>query len=685
MNNIDQILTKILVSTYLPDTSDNLRDQTLSSLADLLEKRLEAEPPSHRGQLRKQIRAIRDDLTPRAPPEVNTWLAAAVLSPALLSWAKSVLQPDAGELSSGDFEQRVTGWFEGLPAAEQSSVLGAAIRHEIGQAINSDEQLRTVLSGALRATKESSMAVFNFAFDTRGLPDSLRTPALQAAWESAVNDQIANLGLPADNTNAVTDATYGVIKGMLLLDEQFDTGNAEFPAAVQRVWIETLGTTRDSQGKIVRNRDLYAVIARSMASSSPLLTAAGTSAPPKLILQQFASVSRYVVSNAVDVPSDSPLFNSQIRLGMDRYVGGPPPAETLDIPPLTGPSGPEGELEPANMFCFSTMYAVKQLDDMMLWDTVDSLTEDWLNGLFATGFDSAGKLLDTWFWGRRDRMTAPERRMIYSRMLGVGGGDIPKDVQPNTDFNDRFMGFLGSIAEFDRQNRISDLFNTSLAGNRGRSLAMTMENVRQKGHDLAANMSLYGYGYSHFAARRLNADLTAAFNLLKNPEVQRLLGVTNPYQVIERTATARQGKAPDIVRLRTMADAGKRILDIVARNAGAWTSASGLPLFPDLTGSNSVSNDAAISMADTLELIRQTQFWLAVNGIQDQQVDNYSKPVVAPYAPSIPSMNGMNGSMPAMNGGGAGSAMDKIKQMVASGQAPTLDQLKSVLPTGLPN
>ena len=214
---------------------------------------------------------------------------------------------------------------------------------------------------------------------------------------------------------------------------------------------------------------------------------------------------------------------------------------------------------------------------------------------------------------------------------------------------------------------------------------MTMENVRQKGHDLAANMSLYGYGYSHFAARRLNADLTAAFNLLKNPEVQRLLGVTNPYQVIERTATARQGKAPDIVRLRTMADAGKRILDIVARNAGAWTSASGLPLFPDLTGSNSVSNDAAISMADTLELIRQTQFWLAVNGIQDQQVDNYSKPVVAPYAPSIPSMNGMNGSMPAMNGGGAGSAMDKIKQMVASGQAPTLDQLKSVLPTGLPN
>jgi hypothetical protein len=214
-------------------------------------------------------------------------------------------------------------------------------------------------------------------------------------------------------------------------------------------------------------------------------------------------------------------------------------------------------------------------------------------------------------------------------MMGAADGDIPKHIQPNTDFHDRFMGFIGSAAEFDRQNRISDLFNNSLAGNRGRSLAMTMENVRQKGHDLAANMSLYAYGYSHFAARRLNADLNSAFNILKNAQIQRLLGVNNPYQVIERVAIAKQGKSPDIVRLRTMADSGKRILDIVGRNVTAWTSANGLPLFPDLTGSVTGPGPSAISLQDTLELIRQTQFWLAVNGVQDQQVDTYSRPVVA--------------------------------------------------------
>jgi hypothetical protein len=524
---------------------------------------------------------------------------------------------------------------------------------------------------------------YNFAFDTRGLPDSLKASDQQKSWETAVNDQIANLGLPKDETNKTTSATYAVIKGMLLLDEQFDPTNAEFSAAVQRVWIETLGSTFKADGTtVVKNRVLYPVIADIMLANSASSAGGITGAGPSLIFQQFASVSRYVIANAGEVPSDSPLFDSQVRLGMDRYVGGPPPAETLDIPQLTGPAGPEGEIEGPNILNFATMYAVRYLDDMGLWDTVDTVTEDWLNGLLASGFDGAGKLLDAWFWGRRDRMSPPERRMLYTRMMGAADGDIPKHIQPNTDFHDRFMGFIGSAAEFDRQNRISDLFNNSLAGNRGRSLAMTMENVRQKGHDLAANMSLYAYGYSHFAARRLNADLNSAFNILKNAQIQRLLGVNNPYQVIERVAIAKQGKSPDIVRLRTMADSGKRILDIVGRNVTAWTSANGLPLFPDLTGSVTGPGPSAISLQDTLELIRQTQFWLAVNGVQDQQVDTYSRPVVAPYAPSIPAINGVTPSMPSMNGAGAASAMDKIKQMVASGQAPTLDQLKSVLPGG---
>ena len=519
-----------------------------------------------------------------------------------------------------------------------------------------------------------------FSFDTRGLPASLKDPQGQKAWGDGVDAAIGTLGQPK-NDDPKTIATFAAMKGMLLLDEIFDVRNGGFQLALRNVWTETLGHTFDSLGQKVENRDAYvAILLRMVAEATPHTFDAQTNSttPVTLIYQQFADVCRYVIANARDVPVGSPLFPSQVRLGMDRYVAGPPPAETLDIPPLTGDAGPEGELDEQNMLAFSTLYAIRHLDDMGVYTAVDWVLEDFLNGVLASGFDSVGKQLDAWFWGRHDRMTEADRRAISSRMMGAPGGDVSREIQPNTDFEDRLISFISAVAEFDRQQRISDLFTNSLASNAGRSLVMTMENVRQKGQALASNMSVYAYGYTHFAARRANADLAAAFEILKNADLQRLLGVTNPFQVIEKKFTERTGKAPDVVRLRTMAESGKKILDIVARNSVAWSTANGTPLFPDLNKPPSPTNPSAIPYAAAEELIRQSGLWLAVNGVQDQQIDTYARPALKPYEASIPSSN----MMPPASSNGAGAAMDKIKQMVASGQTPSLDQLKSVLPAG---
>ncbi len=698
MNKVDRVLSAILQAKYFNDLPEKKQQTARLYLRKLMEHAINAESAAVRDRLRHGIQKIRDDLPPRAPPYVWNWLERSVLQPALLRWALAVVDPPPEEAGSGVFEKRVKAWSDGLPAADRARILGAAIRHEIGFKTNLDREPRHDLIAALAPSKESSMAKHTFIFDSRGLPASLKDLVAQTAWETSVESQIANLGLPKDDTNPVTSATYAAIKGMLLLDQQFDPTTAEFPNSVQQVWLETLGSTVDNAGNTVQNRAIYPAIADDMVNP-------GGAVDP-LLYQQFASVARYIVANAQDVPFNSPLFASQVRLGMDRYVAGPPPAETLDIPALTGPEVQDAELDGQNMSVFATVYAIAQLHEMKLFYTVDRLTEDHLNGTLATQFDAGGKLLDAWFWGRRDRMTEAERMSVFSRMLGVTGGEVPKDVQPNYDFDDRFRGFLASVAEFDRQQRISDLFTGNMAGNRGSSLAMTMENVRQKGHDLGASMSLYSYGSAHFTARRLNADLTAAFNILKNSVVQKVLGVNTPYQVIERKCIADFGKAPDIVRLRTMADAGKRILDIVARNSSAWSSASGLPLFPDLTavaaarqavaagggnvfrlnlaGNNPAINAAggpsAISVDDTEELIRQTQFWLAVNGVQYDDVDKRSQPKLNTYEPSIPPLGGTStNGLPAS---GTGAAMDKIKQMISSGQTPSLDQLKALLPAG---
>src|SRR5438552_15731442 len=137
---------------------------------------------------------------------------------------------------------------------------------------------------------------------------------------------------------------------MLLLDEQFDETTAEFPHAIQQVWLETLGTVSSFLGGTLgtmSDRDAYPLVADAMAAASVVSmaatgtgtagtgTATGTNPGSPLIIQQFASVCRYVVAHGTDVPVGSPLFPSQVRLGMDQYVSGAPAAETLDFPELT--------------------------------------------------------------------------------------------------------------------------------------------------------------------------------------------------------------------------------------------------------------------------------------------------------------------------------------------------------------
>jgi hypothetical protein len=84
---------------------------------------------------------------------------------------------------------------------------------------------------------------------------------------------------------------------------------------------------------------------------------------------------------------------------------------------------------------------------------------------------------------------------------------------------------------------------------------------------------------------------------------------------------------------------------------------------------------ADIDDADRDELMRQAGNYIAVTGIKDDAVEQLSQPSEAQYAPSIPGLTGT--AMPATNGSGAG--LDQLRQMVAQGQVPSLDQLKNLV------
>jgi hypothetical protein len=468
------------------------------------------------------------------------------------------------------------------------------------------------------------------------------------------------------------------VRGMLLLDGRLNPDETGFRSDVYDRIDEYLGKTAS---RAQPTPEVWEAVARIMA------VIRGNA---DIYYQEYAYVGRYVLENyrvADDrrIDFQSPTFRTSIEIGIDRYVSGMPAFESLDLPDLTGESGADVEIEPDNIRAVGLIYAAHQLEQVRLFDVVDRITETFMNGMLPVKYDAGGQALDKYYWDSEDLMTASQRHMQFSRVLGATGGDVSHEVQPNNEFDGLWLRFLSALSEYSRQERAADL----LGGNQTRALGLTEEYVRKAGRDLAANASLYGWGYTHFAARRLNNHIHRAWGILRLPEIQRAYGVTNSWQVIERVAATEFGQAPNIVRFRTMANAGQDIFSIIATHSGAWTN-SKKSLFEKEPNAlvNALAaaaggqpprarrgqgQDFDIPLDEKLSLLRNAEHWLAVNGIKDAQVDEYSEPVVSAIAPSIPSYgNGSNGH--------GGDIADQLRQMVAAGQAPTLEQLQRLLP-----
>jgi len=542
-----------------------------------------------------------------------------------------------------------------------------------------------------------------FQFDPRNLPDSLKTQEAQDAFCAAVLQRMDNSAAGV----AKDDSLFAAVVGMLVLDGFSDPSTASFDNGFWGIRGESAGSTTLSDGGTdVPNKNIYQEVAGAV---SKFPGHRGV-----VFFQELADVSRHLLENTDEVPFDSPSFLSQIRVFDDAYVQNGAQGDTLDLPDLSGSAGSAApdDLRPDNVRAVGVILAAYNLEQLRLFDAVDRIIETWWNGQLPVGSDKGSKALDDFYWSSEFRLSPSARHMQYGRVLGITGGEVSTEVQPNTQFNDLWMRLIASLAEYDRQQRIGDL----VSGQRTSALTLTGEQVRQAARNLAANASLYGWGGTQFAARRLAKHVQAAFAILNTPEIQSAYGVDGPYKVIERVAPE-IGGTPNIVRYRTLADSGKKILDLIAKYAPIWSGGTGNPLFSDAGQTNVVNTiahglgaigqliagqnaagagglanvplgaapppqvadgPADVSPADQDSFMRQAGYVIAVMGIKNDQVEQFSQPAETQYAPSIPSL------APVSSGGSTNGSdgIDQLRQMVAQGQVPSADQLKAlVLPT----
>jgi hypothetical protein len=556
------------------------------------------------------------------------------------------------------------------------------------------------------------------AFHRTGLPKKLQEREGQEIFIDAVVQGVLVQQHFTDGDAARALLWCEAAAGLMLVEGQFNPTDQRFYAQLQKAVVE-LGGSAVEDGKIQidshaqSNGDPLQMFApekgktqrisiyRKTRAELEKLTGEGSA----IFLQAFAQVARKMTERWDDHHGDDVIMGVMIRAAYTNVIadladgggGGGGGIANVDIPPLNDPQGFNDEIEPDNVRAVSTIYVTYQLEFAL--KAAARILDLFVAGLLPiSASDGSARELDTLYWDQDDLLGESSRYSVYSRVLGAAGGQIAFDVQPNTEFNTLLMRVVSAVSEYEREQSALTHFDNASRGRRFQSTSG--EFVRKAVRDFAANVSLRGWAGTAFTAERMAKHVKRVMRMLNLAAVKNAFGVTTPWQVVERVSQREFGITVNTVLHRTLAVETQTIMRIIADHHTVWSS-SDKPLFPeignnmsaffDLIAQAAAANEPAarallrpggqqsdLSIETTRELMVACQHFRAVTGVGDTLLDEYSTPVETQPMPSLPDMSGFGGSgaVPGLDMSGIG----QLRDMVSSGQTPSLEQLRAMLP-----
>jgi hypothetical protein len=488
--------------------------------------------------------------------------------------------------------------------------------------------------------EEDEMSLY---MDARGLPsdltddDAAKQKKKQSDYIDAVETHLKSvIGVdPADNV-------LSAVVGKLLRRGQFNAASSSFHEAVVSAHRE-LTAQYDARGN------------KKLTGIEVVDAIVGELGKKDVAYQQLAFILDETLVTLGTITTTDASFTNRVERAYLDYASGDLGNDPLDIPRLDQTS--DGDIIPENMLAVGKMYAAYQLEQLRLFAVVDRITELWLQGLLPIGNDSGGRLLNQFWWDRENRLSEAARMVHYGRLFGAKGVDVSKEVQAHSQFDTLMVRFMTNVSQYKRLTEMQ-----VVSSDPGQSRSLMSENVRKTGRELAANLSLYGWGATHYDSSRIAAHVKASFDIIKDLQVEKAFAATTPAQVIERVSQQEFGITPAILKLQTMADAGQAIIKIIAANPQAFVDpASG-------------EINVALGQATFDELSRQSLAWLSVNGLTTDQLSKLSQPIEAVSSPALPTLQAI-APTPASNGDNPSLA--RLRDMVASGRMPSLEELRT--------
>jgi hypothetical protein len=343
---------------------------------------------------------------------------------------------------------------------------------------------------------------------------------------------------------------------------------------------------------------------------------------------------------------------------------------SLELPPIFDDPDIGVDIVPENIRAVAMINAAYYLEGLL--DQGDRAVELYQIGHLAIGNSPPGRKLDEFLFSSEDRLTKTARFMHYSRVLGVSGGEVSRETRANTEYRQHFLSSVSNLSALGQALLPQQVLNPKIRV----PLSGYDERARKSIRELAANASLFGYASAHFVAKRLSAHVRSVLDIFGEPELQRALGVQGPWQVAERLASL-DGIQFNVVRQHRLAVSTKTLLDLIARYHHVWGRVSRRPLFtiPGHQFNGDVVEQGDIPAEDTEQFLRQAEHWLAVNGVQDEDVYRAAQPSESAYAPTIPSYGFFGGN----GNGAAGTQRDQLLQRIARGELVSPEEARSAL------
>jgi hypothetical protein len=346
----------------------------------------------------------------------------------------------------------------------------------------------------------------------------------------------------------------------------------------------------------------------------------------KIEAEQWVATVRALVDDGV--PADDPRLATYVNAAYAKVIGADDgqPSSGIDISLEDFEDNLDIEIIPDNLRAIQALFYSWTFEDLRMFQVVDKLVELFNQGLLPITRNRAGDLLYKYWKRSVERFTEVERRNLYARAFGAPGGE-PTVNNPNREFNDLWLRFVSAVSEYVRQDRLARLLQQAKYPG-----GVSIEQVRKSGRDLAANMSLYGYGVAYFAATELQGQINDMADILRDPEVRSAYGAKDMWQVIDQVALIELGGNRNAVRYRTVARSGAIIIRWLANEAKRL--GNGILVLdqatPGPTGYKPLNDPT------DLDLINACEQWLAVTGTQDQQIEQFSQPNESPTMTSRP-------------------------------------------------